>query len=88
LCHYLTDDKIKELYILGVEAKSHGQEEIPIHIFPARLDHEGMQKLKIEYAASPHLIKFWENLQPMFEDFEKTKKLRKAKVNKKGEYHF
>jgi hypothetical protein len=30
------DDKIKELYIFAIEAKSHGQSKIPVHIFPAK----------------------------------------------------
>ncbi len=37
-CIPLTDDKIKELYVLAVEARNNGQEKIPVHIFPAKLN--------------------------------------------------
>ena len=34
----INDDKIEELYILAVEATNNGQRNIPVHIFPLRLD--------------------------------------------------
>jgi murein L,D-transpeptidase YafK len=86
-CIPITDDKIKELYILAIEAKNNGQQNIPIHIFPSRLDDIGFRRLKSEFSNSPH-VGFWENLKPVFEDFEKTKMLRVVKVNGKGEYYF
>jgi murein L,D-transpeptidase YafK len=86
-CIPLTDDKIKELYILAVEARSNGQKNIFIHIFPSRLDGPGYSKLQSVSPKSPHL-NFWENLKTIFEDFEKTKTLKNVKVNAKGEYCF
>lgn len=86
-CIPITDDKIKELYIIAVEARNNGQKDIPIHIFPSRLDDAGFENLKTHAPDSPHL-KFWENLKPVFDDFEKTKMLKAVKVNGKGEYYF
>jgi murein L,D-transpeptidase YafK len=86
-CIPLTDDKIKELYVIAVEAKSHGQEKIPVHIFPARLTDEGTSSLQAHHAASSH-IEFWKNLKKVYDDFEKTKKLKSVKVNKEGLYLF
>lgn len=37
-CIPITDEKIKELYLICVEAKSNGQDRIPVYIFPTRLD--------------------------------------------------
>src|ERR1035438_5833593 len=37
-CMPLTDDKIKEIYLMAVEAKSGGQAKIPVHVFPCRMD--------------------------------------------------
>jgi murein L,D-transpeptidase YafK len=87
-CIPITDEKIRELYILAVEARNNGQAKIPIHIFPARLDEAGFAKLKQHYASAPELIGFWENLKPVYENFEKEKKLQTVKVNQKGEYYF
>src|SRR5690606_40100008 len=52
-CIPITDDKIKELYIMAVEAKNSGQQKIPVYIFPSRLDPAGMAALKREYNDNP-----------------------------------
>ena len=74
-CIPITDEKIKELYILAVEAKSLGQASIPVHIFPARF----------ETMIEP-MTPFWENLKGVYDDFQKTKKLRSISVDKTGAY--
>jgi murein L,D-transpeptidase YafK len=86
-CIPITDDKIKELYILAVEAKDHGQEKIPVHIFPTRLTSDGISFLKTS-ASNSHHMAFWENLKTVFDDFEKTRKLKTVKVNQNGQYVF
>jgi murein L,D-transpeptidase YafK len=87
-CIPITDEGIKEVYVLAVEARNNGQEKIPLHIFPSKLDERGMSYLKQNYTSSPDVIRFWENLQPVYQDFEKEKKLKAVNVNKKGEYYF
>lgn len=85
-CIPITDDKIKELYLMAVEARNNGQEKIPVHIFPARLSAEQFITLKKEYPAVT--IAFWENLKIVYDDFELTKKLKPVKVKKDGQYSF
>ena len=85
-CIPITDDKIKELYVLAVEAKNNGQEKIPIHIFPDRLDMGTPEKLVQEYSADEKVASFWKNLQPIYLDFKATKKLKMIRVIGKGEY--
>jgi murein L,D-transpeptidase YafK len=86
-CIPITDEKIKELYVLAVEARNNGQSQIPIHLFPSRLDDKGVNDLKSDTDFSA-LIKFWENLKTIYMDFETTKKLKTVHVNKNGEYYF
>jgi murein L,D-transpeptidase YafK len=86
-CIPITDEKIKELYVLAVEARDNGQQNIPLHIFPSRLTEDGLNQLKRFYP-DPATIKFWENLRQVFDDFENTKQLKAVKVNDKGEYYF
>src|SRR5688572_13743677 len=86
-CIPLTDDKIKELYIMAMEAKNGGQEKIPVHVFPTRLTDQGISFLKKNHASSPHL-EFWGNLKKVYDDFEATKRLKPVKVNKAGQYFF
>lgn len=83
-CIPLTDDKIKELYVMAVEAKNNGQEKIPVHIFPAKLTTTELNSLKATFPAKT--ITFWENLKPIFDDFESSKKLKPVRVNTRGEY--
>ncbi len=86
-CIPLTDDKIKELYIIAVEAKNGGQEKIPVHVFPTRLTEDGLSFLKRNHAGSGH-VEFWENLKKVYDNFEETGKLKPVKVNKAGRYFF
>jgi murein L,D-transpeptidase YafK len=85
-CIPLTDEKIKELYIMAVEAKNNGQQKIPVHIFPTRLNNANLQDLTATYGSS-HAV-FWKNLQTIYSDFESHKNLKAVRVNKKGEYYF
>jgi murein L,D-transpeptidase YafK len=86
-CIPITDNLIKELYILAVEARNNGQKNIPIHVFPSRLDDAGFEKLQNDFPRSAYLD-FWKNLKTVFEDFEKRKMLKRVKVDAKGEYYF
>lgn len=77
-CIPITDEKIKELYVLAVEARSGGQTQIPVHIFPMRFS-------ELRYATSPHQ-KFWQELQPIFEYFENKHELPNITIDNTGRY--
>jgi murein L,D-transpeptidase YafK len=83
-CVPITDDKIRELYVLAVEASSAGQSAIPVHIFPARLTPEGMARL--EKRDHSNLAAFWSNLKPGFDYFEAHRKLPKVSIDPQGRY--
>ena len=57
-CMPMTDDKIKEIYLLTVEARNAGQVQIPVHIFPTKLTDSNFSSLK-SYAKSPDFIDYW-----------------------------
>ena len=84
----ITDDLIKELYLVAVEARSNGQKKIPVHIFPTHLDKKHMGKLRKDFQDRPKLITFWENLKRGYDYFEENKKLPHVKVDKNGRYLF
>src|SRR6478609_8374572 len=73
-CIPLTDEKIKEVYVLAVEARANGQEKIPVHIFPDRLEQGSIEKLEREYNPSKTITDFWKNLMPIYQDFKTTQK--------------
>jgi len=60
-CIPLTDDKIKEVYVLAVEAKNSGQSLIPVNIFPFRMTKANLESYGKKY---PQHIEFWKTLQP------------------------
>jgi murein L,D-transpeptidase YafK len=71
-----------------VEARNNGQEKIPVHVFPDRLETGKVDALAAEYVVSDKVKSFWKNLQPVYQDFQSTKKLKAVKVNQKGEYYY
>lgn len=87
-CIPITDDKIKELYVIAVEARNGGQNKIPVHIFPSRLETGSVESLVKEQKADANTSAFWKNLEPVYQDFEKSKRLKAVKVKTNGEYYF
>jgi murein L,D-transpeptidase YafK len=85
-CLAVTDDGIKELYWIAVEARAVGQQRIPVHIFPARLDDRDMTTLKRAFADRPALTAFWESLQPGYAFFEEHRRLPVVVVDAGGKY--
>jgi murein L,D-transpeptidase YafK len=87
-CIPITDDCIKELYMIAVEAKANGQSRIPVHIFPTRLDDAKYHSL-LAGVKDSKLLAFWENLRQGYTLFEKENKLPQVIVDaKNGRYIF
>jgi len=84
-CMPLTDDKIKEVYIMAVEARDNGQQIIPIHIFPTKLDAQGMAHLK-SITTDASKIAFWANIQQGYAYFETNKTVPAISIDKNGDY--
>jgi murein L,D-transpeptidase YafK len=88
-CVALTDEAIKEVYVIAMEARDNGQNRIPVHIFPARLTDDGLQQLvRIFGKEDPTLVGFWTNLKAGYDYFENSRKLPAVSVNKRGRYVF
>lgn len=87
-CIPITDDKIKELYLIAVKAKSNGQKKIPVHIFPFNFsDKKNGTYFKTEKAYS-RFQAFWQELKPAFFFFEKYRRLQPIRINKQsGQYY-
>ncbi len=84
-CIPITDNRIKELYVYCVEARNNGQQQIPVHIFPARLSQNQLGEL-LKSTQDIQLQAFWQNLQPVYTMFETDKKLRTITISKEGRY--
>lgn len=85
-CIAVEDEAIKELYWIAVEARSGGQQRIPVHIFPARLTDAEIDQLAVTFEGHTALLAFWQNLQPGYEFFERTRTLPVMSVDARGRY--
>jgi murein L,D-transpeptidase YafK len=88
-CIPMTDDKIKEIYLLAAMAKNNGENSIPVYIFPCRLTTENLRRLEEAYASPPERTKFWRNLKEGYDLFvEKGEELKVKVDNRTGKYLF
>lgn len=78
-CLPITDEKIRELYLLASDARDAGQQQIPVHIFPCRMTQENRQNLLT--TNRPELLPFWDNLGEAYDFFETQKQIVKYKVD-------
>jgi murein L,D-transpeptidase YafK len=85
-CLAITDDGIRELYWLAVEARAAGQHRIPVHIFPARLQDADLELLQRTFGTRPELGRFWRTLKPGYDYFEEHRRLPAIGVDAQGEY--
>lgn len=85
-CVAITDDLIREVYVLAVLARGSGQRQIPVHIFPTEMNDEGMRRL--ERAGDAKTRKFWRNLREGWRWFEEKRSLPRVRVARDGRYLF
>jgi murein L,D-transpeptidase YafK len=84
-CIALTDQGIEPVYLLAVGARQRGQ-HIPVHIFPTRLDDQGVAWLRAKYHDQPSLLAFWDSLRPAFAHFERHHRVPAVSVDGRGNY--
>lgn len=84
-CIPITNDKIKEVYVMAYLARSSGQKEIPIHIYPLRLSFENIALLQ---AANPstELMHFWKALGQGYHYFESRRQIPPIRISERGDY--
>ena len=85
-CLPMTDAGIQEIYTLCLNARLNGEINIPVHIFPTRLNKNGMAYLAREYANDPAKQKFWNELKAGYDYFEWTHKLLPVMYTPDGKY--
>jgi murein L,D-transpeptidase YafK len=74
-CIPLTDEIIKPIYILYVEAKNNGQNRPPMTIFPAHLDEETFRVLLENYSENSDKTGLWTDLKAGYDFFEEFNRL-------------
>jgi len=82
-CLPMTDDVIKEIYVLAVLATHGGQAKIPIYIFPFDMS-ENLQPPTVDNG----LLVFWANIKEGFDTFMATTQELYFWVDKEGRYRY
>jgi len=82
-CLPIGDPAIEELYILVLDTYARGQREIPVHIFPTRMSGATWATVQQHH---PGHTGFWSELQPIYDAFEKTKRVPIVEVTPAGHY--
>lgn len=82
-CLPMTNDKIKELYVLCLEARNRNN-PIYIDIYPIKFTDANIKILESTYPKSK--LSFWRTLKPMYDYFEENRWLPKINVDPKGIY--
>ncbi len=86
-CMPITDTQIRELYLIALDTHTH-QRRIPVHVFPRRMDAEGMRVLSEFAGENEALLSFWKNIEEGYRYFERKRTLPKFRVDKQGRYVF
>ncbi|MFK8286359.1 murein L,D-transpeptidase family protein [Capnocytophaga canimorsus] len=87
-CLPMTDNYIKEIYLLATYARSNGQKKIPVYVFPFKMTDKNMQIYKAKYKHNEELISFWNNLKKGYDTFVKDLKALDVQITKNGDYSF
>ncbi|HSM37652.1 MAG TPA: L,D-transpeptidase family protein [Longimicrobiales bacterium] len=85
-CVPVTDEHIRELYWLSVEARAAGLRRIPVHIFPTRMDAIGMAWLQPFGDTRADLGPFWRQLKAGYDFFERHHRVPGVIVEADGAY--
>ena len=65
-CYAMTDQGIEEIYLIVEAAHSSGQDIVPVHAFPFRMNHD---RLMLEQ--NNEWFEYWQNLKQGYDLFEK-----------------
>lgn len=81
-CLPMTDEVIKELYVLCALARSNGQDKIPVYIYPYRFN---VLNNLIYKTMSKHR-EFWDGLLEDYQYFQLNRQLRFYEIDRNGNY--
>ena len=85
-CMPMTNEGIEEIYTVCLNAKLNGQEYIPVHVYPTRLNKSGLGYLSREFPNDAAKQQFWGDMRSEYEYFEKTHKLLPVMYTPDGRY--
>ncbi len=82
-CIPITDDKIKEVYLLALFSKGAGN-DVAVDSYPFKLEDKKLEAAKRSYDKT--MLNFWDNLKTIYDYFEKKHLIPVIRVDKTGLY--
>jgi murein L,D-transpeptidase YafK len=79
-CMAIGDERVEELYLLAEDVR---ERTIAVHIFPTHMKGQPWDAMRASY---PQHAAFWAELQPIYDAFERTRKVPKVIVEPSGAY--
>ncbi len=86
-CLPITTRRIKEFYVMALQARYFGQKRIPVLIFPCKLTNYNYKQISKSYN-NPKLTKFWGSLRSLYSYFESFHSLPNMRIEENGNYYF
>lgn len=83
-CLPMTDAKMAEIYQLALWAKAAGQSQIPVYIFPFRMEQENMANYSS--GRSQDTKAHWAMLAPLYRAFATEQKALRYRIGEDGRY--
>ncbi|RKH47062.1 L,D-transpeptidase family protein [Corallococcus llansteffanensis] len=80
-CLAIEDGPIEALYVMVSEARARMGRDVPVHIFPRRLDAAGLAALESLPGVTDSRKDFWRGLEPGYRWFEAQRRPPRVKVN-------
>lgn len=80
-CLAIEDGPIEELYVMVSEARARMGRDVPVHLFPRRLDAAGLAALESLSGVTAAQKAFWRGLEPGYRLFEETRRPPRVKVD-------
>lgn len=87
-CVAIGNDNIEYLYDLLKKQKANGQQTLPVHIFPCKMNALRYDVLKYLKRKDKKLVNFWEELEDGFNYFETNRKVPNMLISPEGDYQF
>ena len=87
-CIPIRDKWIEELYVISLDSHWRYGKRPLVHIFPTRLNDEGMAWLEKSFSSRPDLLTFWRELRPGFLYFERHHLPARFTIGPDGAYRF
>jgi murein L,D-transpeptidase YafK len=87
-CVPITDDQVKELYVIVLDTVTGGSGDVPVHIFPMKMAGRPFEKLLHHFRHNPEILTFWENVSQGYKIFEEMALPPHVSVNSEGRYCF